>query len=141
MKERGNKPASVCSGYLGERFNDQHDLAKMLNDIDHPDLPKLEYLAFSAGIEDTDLESITIDLQRYLEVIKPFRQFLSDDRVVEKAESLLAVFLGRQVADQLSDIVEKLNDNAGRTSDKVSRSELELPLPDSGSADSLSATS
>ena len=130
FNRNGSEAASVCPGYLGERFNNQFDLTKLLNDIERPDLSKLEYLAFSASIEENDLENIRVALQRYLEIAGPIKQFLGDSAAaaVGRAEDLLAVIAGRLAPDRLDDISSALNDAIKRTADKVARLEEGLPL-------------
>ena len=134
FNRQGNngETASVCPGYLGERFNNQFDLTKMVNNIERPDLSKLEYLAFSASIEESDLENIRMALQRYLEVVGPIKQFLSDNAAgaVARAEDLLAVISGRLAPDRLDDISSVLNDVIKQTADKVARLEEGLSLPE-----------
>ena len=130
MKEnlnKGNEPALVCPGHLGERFNNQVDLAKLFGDIELPDLPKLEYLAFSPSAEEGDLEDVRAALQRYLDVVRPFKQFLRDPNVVDKAESLLAVISGLSAADRLDDAASALNNVIRRTGVKVALREENLP--------------
>ncbi|MYB40126.1 hypothetical protein F4X86_02545 [Candidatus Saccharibacteria bacterium] len=133
MKEspnrNGGEAASICSGYLGERFNNQFDLAKMLNDIERPDLQKLEYLAFNDSVEEGDLENIRVFLQRYLEIANPIKQFLSDSAAgaVGKAEELLAVVTCRLAPDRMDDASVALNSAIKQTAIKVSCLEEDLP--------------